>query len=193
AAVARPHHLVCGRQVGPELEAVHGPALVPVGHLLVDDTAAGGHPLHIARGDHTRVAEAVAVLDRAAQHIGDGLHPAVRMPWEPMHVLVGIIGTEIVEEQERIVLRWWTEADRPMEMDACTFDSGATLEHLAYTSGFWHAFLLHTHTSVFIQFRYNWLRVFRSPGASRIGHKRRQQRHTRVVWSAKCGELRCIA
>src|SRR6266705_337905 len=147
AAVARRHHLVRGRQVRPELEAVHGPALVTVGHLLVDDAAAGGHPLHIARGDHARVAEAVAVLDRAAQHVGDGLHPAVGMPWEPVRILVGIVGTEIVEEKERNVLLRGTEADRTMEMDACTFDGGATLEHLAYTSGFWHAFLLHnTHT-----------------------------------------------
>ena len=109
----------------------------------MDDAAAGGHPLHIAWGDYARVAEAVAVLDRAAQHIGDGLHPAVRMPGEPLHILVGIIGTEIVEEQERIILLRGTEADRTMEMDACPFDGGATLEHLAYTSGFWHAFLLH--------------------------------------------------
>src|SRR5437870_3655782 len=35
----------------------------------------------------------------------------------------------------------------------------------------------------------NWLRVFRSTGASYIGHRRRQQRHTRVVWSEKCREL----
>jgi hypothetical protein len=37
------------------------------------------------------------------------------------------------------------------------------------------------------------LRVFRSPGASRIGHRRRQQQHTKVVWSEKCGGLRCTA
>jgi hypothetical protein len=64
------------------------------------------------------------------------------MPWEPVPVLVGIVGTEIVEEKERIVLLRWPEADRTMEMDACTFDGGATLENLAYMSGFWHAFLL---------------------------------------------------
>jgi hypothetical protein len=53
-----------------------------------------------------------------------------------------MVGTEIVEEKERIVLLRWTKADRTMEMNACTFDGGATLENLAYTSGFWHEFLL---------------------------------------------------
>ena len=33
-----------------------------------------------------------------------------------------------------------------------------------------------------------WLRVFRSAGASRSGHRRRQQQHTRVVWSEKNAE-----
>jgi hypothetical protein len=80
--------------------------------------------------------------DLAAQHVGDGLHSAVRVPWEPVHIGVGIIGTKIVEEQERIVLLRWTEANRPMEMDAGPFNSGTTLEHLAYTSGVWHECLL---------------------------------------------------
>jgi hypothetical protein len=39
----------------------------------------------------------------------------------------------------------------------------------------------------------NWLRVFRNPGASRTGHRRRQQQHTRVVWPEKCGGLRGTA
>jgi hypothetical protein len=38
--------------------------------------------------------------------------------------------------------------------------------------------------------RVNWLRVFRSTGASRIGQRRRQQRHTRVGWSEKGTGLR---
>jgi hypothetical protein len=39
----------------------------------------------------------------------------------------------------------------------------------------------------------NWLRVFRNPGASRTGHRRRQQQHTRAVWPEKCGGLRGTA
>jgi hypothetical protein len=41
--------------------------------------------------------------------------------------------------------------------------------------------------------RHNWLRVFRNPGASRTGHRRRQQQHTRAVWPEKCGGLRGTA
>ena len=39
----------------------------------------------------------------------------------------------------------------------------------------------------------DWLRVFRNPGASRTGHRRRQQQHTRAVWPEKCGGLRGTA
>jgi hypothetical protein len=39
----------------------------------------------------------------------------------------------------------------------------------------------------------NWLRVFRSAGASRIGKSRRQQRQTGIVWSEKCRGLRGTA
>jgi hypothetical protein len=66
----------------------------------------------------------------------------VRVPWKPAHILIGIVGTEIVEEKEGIVLLRWTEADGTMEMDACTFDGGATFENLAYTSGVWHELFL---------------------------------------------------
>ena len=95
------------------------PLGVALGHLLVDDAAAGGHPLHVARRDHAAVAEAVAVLDVAAQHVGDGLDPAVGMPGEALQVLLGLVGAEVVEQQERVVrsggpkpmARWrWTPA-----------------------------------------------------------------------------------
>ena len=41
--------------------------------------------------------------------------------------------------------------------------------------------------------RVNWLRVFRSAGASRSGHRRRPPQHTRAVCSEKCGGLRGTA
>src|SRR4029453_3935171 len=40
---------------------------------------------------------------------------------------------------------------------------------------------------------HNWLRVFRGAGASRRGHRRRQQQHARVVWPEKGGGLRGTA
>ena len=56
---------------------MHGPGLVPLGHFLVDDSAAGGHPLHVPGGDDPSIAEAVAVLDVSLEHIGDGLDTPV--------------------------------------------------------------------------------------------------------------------
>ncbi len=80
--VARRGHLQRRRQVGPELEAVHPARRVAVRHLLVEDAAAGGHPLHVAGTERALVAQAVGVVDRAGQHVGDGLDAAVRVPGE---------------------------------------------------------------------------------------------------------------
>src|SRR6266496_1975545 len=50
--VARFNHLVALRQVHPKLESVHPPAVareLPGGHLRVDHTRSGSHPLHVTR------------------------------------------------------------------------------------------------------------------------------------------------
>jgi hypothetical protein len=99
--VARLGHLQRRRQVGPELEAVHAALRVALRHLLVHDAAAGGHPLHVAGAERAAVAEAVAVLDRAGEHVGDRLDAAMRMPREPGEVVVRIVVAEVVEQQER--------------------------------------------------------------------------------------------
>jgi hypothetical protein len=57
-------HLVARRQVQPELEAFHA-AVFLLGHLAVDDAAAGGHPLHAAGHQQAFVAGAVAVAHAA--------------------------------------------------------------------------------------------------------------------------------
>ncbi len=81
--VTRRRHLQRGRQVRPELEAVHASVRIALRHLLVDDAAAGRHPLHVAGAERAAIAEAVAVLDRAGEHVGDRLDPAMRMPRKP--------------------------------------------------------------------------------------------------------------
>ena len=82
---------------------MHAAGRVAFRHLLVDDAAACRHPLHVAGGDDARVAEAVAVLDVALQHIGDGLDAPVRMPGKTSEIMVGDVGAEIVEKQEGVV------------------------------------------------------------------------------------------
>ena len=106
---------------------MHAAVLVALRHLLMDDAAAGRHPLHVARADRAAVAQAVAVLDGARQHVGDGLDAAVRMPGEAGQVIVGTIVAEVVEQQERIELlvlpnpnarRRWTPAPSMVGCDS---------------------------------------------------------------------------
>ncbi len=90
---------------------MHAPCGIALGHLLVNDAAAGGHPLHVAGGDGAAVAHAVAVLDGAGQHVGDGLDAAMRMPGKAGEVILGNVVAEIVEEQEGIEVGGVAEAE----------------------------------------------------------------------------------
>ena len=64
------------------------------------------------------VAEAVLVVDRAGENIGDGLDAAVRMPGKAGAVVIGAIVAEIVEQQERIELGGIAEAEGAAQLDA---------------------------------------------------------------------------
>ena len=93
------------------------PALrVALGHLLMEDAAARGHPLHVAGAEAAAVAEAVAVLDGAGEHVGDRLDAAVRMPRKPGEVVLGIVVAEVVEQQERIEVRGLAEAEGALQL-----------------------------------------------------------------------------
>src|SRR5262249_60517086 len=86
--VARLGHLERGGQVGPELETVHAAMYVALRHFLVEDAAAGRHPLHVASPKRTLVAKTVLVLHRAGKHIGDGLDAAMWVPGKASTVVV---------------------------------------------------------------------------------------------------------
>ena len=120
--IARRRHLERARQVGPQLKAVHPPGAIALRHLLVDDAAARRHPLDIAGAERAAIAEAVAVIDRARQHVGDGLDAAVRMPGESSLELLRSIVAEVVEQQERIEVARVAEAEGAAEMDAGALD-----------------------------------------------------------------------
>nr|QBM06462.1 pirin [uncultured bacterium] len=68
----------------------------------MQDAATGGHPLHAAGGEVAAVAMVVAVLHVAGQHVGDRLEAAVRMLGKAGDVIVGAVGTEFVQQQERV-------------------------------------------------------------------------------------------
>ncbi len=87
--------------------------------------------------DHAPVAQAVAVVDLAAQHVGDGLDAAVRVPGEPGEVLVGVVGAEVVQQQEGIEPGDRIEAEHPVQPDARPFQGvDARPHHLNFSGRF---------------------------------------------------------
>src|SRR5712691_2854397 len=94
------------------------------------DTAAGGHPLHVAGAERAAVAEAVAVLDRAREHVGDGLDAAMRMPRKAGTVILRPLVAKIVEQQERIEFVGIAEAECALEFDTGAFDRRLRLDDL---------------------------------------------------------------
>ena len=100
--VAGLRHLEGGRQIGPELKAVHAALGIAFRHLLVNDAAARGHPLHVSRRNGATVPHAVAMFDRAGQNISNCFDTAVRVPGKSGQVILGNVIAEVVEQQERI-------------------------------------------------------------------------------------------
>ena len=103
---------------------MHAAVRVAFGHLLVENAAAGGHPLHVAGGHAALVAERVAVRDLAGEHIGDGLDAAVRMPGEAGQIVGRILVAKVVEQQERIEFGGLAEAEGALQLDAGALDGG---------------------------------------------------------------------
>jgi hypothetical protein len=101
---------------------VHPALVVAFRHFLMDDPAAGGHPLHVAARQRAAVAEAVAVIDLAGEHVGDGFDAAMGMPWEAGEVLVGVVVAKIVEQQKRIELLWIAEPESALQFHAGAFE-----------------------------------------------------------------------
>jgi hypothetical protein len=103
------------------LKAVHPAVLVTVGHLLVDDAAPRRHPLDVSGSEGALVPQAVGVVDRPRQHVGDRLDPAVRVPGEAGQIVLRTLVAEVVEEQKRVVLPGVTETERTLESNAGSF------------------------------------------------------------------------
>jgi hypothetical protein len=75
--VTRRGHFVGRRQIDPELQAVNGDAFG--GDFIVDQSAAGGHPLHVAWQYRAFMTLIVVVIDAALYNIGHGLDPTMRV------------------------------------------------------------------------------------------------------------------
>ena len=72
--------------------------------------------------------------DFACEHVGDGLDAAMRMPGESGEVVGGILVAEIVEQEERIELGGFAEAEGALQLDARSLDGGLGFEDLFHGS-----------------------------------------------------------
>src|SRR6267143_363892 len=132
--VARCGHLQRRRQVRPQLEAVHAAGRVALGHFLVNDAAARGHPLDVASGNGAAIPHAVAMLDGPGKDVRDGLDAAMRMPRKARQIILGNIVTKIVEEKERVKVRGVAEAERAAQVHARAFHRGLGFHESLYGS-----------------------------------------------------------
>ena len=64
------------------------------------------------------------MLNRACQHIGDGLDPTMGMPREPFLEIGGVFVAKIVKQQERIKFGWVVKAKGTVQMHPCPFQRG---------------------------------------------------------------------
>ena len=103
---------------------MHPAGGVALGHLLVENAAPGGHPLHAAGAEHAAIAEAVAVSDAARKHVGDRLDAAMGMPRKTRAIVAGIVAAKVVHQQERIELGRVSETERPAEPHARALQGG---------------------------------------------------------------------
>jgi len=125
------HLQVCG-QIRPQLEAVHPATAIPFRHLLVENAASRCHPLHVASGHFSFIAQAVTVLDLAGQDVGDGFDAAMWMPGKSGRVIVGVIVTEIVQQEKWIEFPGFAEAKGALQLDARAFDSRLRFDNLLH-------------------------------------------------------------
>src|SRR3546814_9218770 len=75
------------------------------------------NPLHAAGDQQALVAVVVLVAHSAVEHVGHGLEAAVRMAGATGDVVLGLVGAELVAQQERIELRQRRAADDAGELD----------------------------------------------------------------------------
>src|SRR5439155_5639952 len=159
-------------QVHPDLEAVHAaPPLADVArrHLGVHDTAPGGHPLHVAGGDHAPVSRGVLVLELALQHVRDRLESAVRMIGRALGLAGAVARRPHLVEQQK-----WIDEGQPAGGERTSDDEAAALELTVRRD---HALDLATHVSpsfIYVVLRRRSWRSTPGPAFEREGAPRRR-------------------
>ena len=78
------------------------------------------------------------MVDLAGQHVGDGLDAAVRVPGKAGEVVGGVVGAEVVEQQERVEVVELEAADAALEPHAGTLHHrlrGDAVVHVSWLGG----------------------------------------------------------
>ena len=89
----------------------------------MQDAAPGAHPLYIAGTDEALVAEAIAMMCGAFEHVGDRLDAAVRVVWKAaQRTFKRIIEGKVVEEQEGIEFIADARRNRAAQFHTRAFD-----------------------------------------------------------------------
>jgi hypothetical protein len=76
------------------------------------------------------------------EDVSDRLDAAVGVPRKAREVMAGVIGMEVVEEQERIELRDLVVPEGPIKMDTRPFDCRSGFPYFLYLFRPFHSFLL---------------------------------------------------
>ena len=126
--------IILARRGGsPTAESPREAALFLLRHLRMNDAVTGGHPLRAARAEMAVVAEAVAMLHRAVDHVRHGLESAVRMRRESRRrSRPGMSEWNLVEQEERIEHGQRARSERAVELDARAFEGGLGADELGY-------------------------------------------------------------
>src|SRR5512143_4108371 len=100
----------------------------------MDDAAACCHPLHVAGMNDPAVPHAVSMVHLTAEDIGDRLDASMRMPWKALEIMIGGVGTKVVEKEERVKLGDLIVTESSLEVYARSFDRRPTLPDLLDSS-----------------------------------------------------------
>ena len=102
---------------------MHAPHVVAFWHLLVNDSAARGHPLNVSGSNDAAVAHAVAVRNRSCQHVGDGLDSSIWVPRKARQIILRDIIAEIIQQEERVEVLGISESKGAAQMHTGPFES----------------------------------------------------------------------
>jgi hypothetical protein len=120
-------HLVGGREVDPQLEAVEEAAAdyQLLGRRLdVQQPGAGRHPLGVAVVEHPAPTLGVLVHEGAVEQIGHGLEAAVRMPGGALGLTGRVLHlTHLVHHDERVQVAVVDPCEGPAHREALTLES----------------------------------------------------------------------